>query len=175
LQVLGGLDKATSGSVRFGDVELQAIDDAELTDIRARQIGFVFQSFNLIPTLTAAENVEAAMVPVTRSKKERRARTSELLRLVGLDARAEHLPTRLSGGEQQRVAIARALANGPRVILADEPTGNLDSATAEEVVGVLRSLCSDRGVTVIIVTHAADVAERAERRLRMRDGTLQEG
>jgi len=175
LQLLGCLDRATAGSVRFGDVELTRIGEGELTRLRARALGFVFQSFNLIPTLTAAENVEAAMVGVTRGRKERRERTRELLELVGLAGRREHLPSLLSGGEQQRVAIARALANGPRVILADEPTGNLDSTTAEEVVGVLRTLCSERSVTVIIVTHAEEVASQAERRFRMRDGRLVKG
>jgi putative ABC transport system ATP-binding protein len=172
LQILGALDKATAGTVRFGDVELTEIDDKELTALRAHDFGFVFQSFNLIPTLTAAENVEAAMVTTSSNRKERRRRTDELLETVGLAGRREHLPSKLSGGEQQRVAIARALANGPRVILADEPTGNLDSKTAEELVDVLRGLSSGRGVTVIVVTHAEDVARRAERRLRMRDGRL---
>jgi putative ABC transport system ATP-binding protein len=175
LQLLGFLDKATAGTVRFGDVELSEIGDRELTNLRARELGFVFQTFNLIPTLSAAENVEAAMAPIIKDRKERRSRRDELLALVGLADRRDHLPTRLSGGEQQRVAIARALSNGPRVILADEPTGNLDSATADEVVGVLRNLSSDRGVTVVIVTHAEDVARRAERRLRMRDGLLLDG
>jgi putative ABC transport system ATP-binding protein len=174
LQLLGGLDKASEGTVRFGDTELTNVDDKELTAIRARDLGFVFQSFNLIPTLTAAENIEAAMVPMLGDKKARRARTDELLEIVGLAERREHLPSRLSGGEQQRVAIARALANGPRVILADEPTGNLDSTTADEVVSVLATLSGERGVTVIIVTHAEDVARRAARRLRMRDGQLLE-
>ncbi|MCA1832948.1 MAG: ABC transporter ATP-binding protein [Actinobacteria bacterium] len=175
LQVLGALDKATSGTVRFGETELTEIDDKELTELRARDLGFVFQSFNLIPTLTAAENVEAALVTVAHSKKERRARVDELLEVVGLSERRDHLPTRLSGGEQQRVAIARALANGPRVILADEPTGNLDSETAREVVSVLRKLSTERGVTVIIVTHAEEVARMTERRIRMLDGRMLNG
>jgi putative ABC transport system ATP-binding protein len=172
LQLLGGLDKATSGSVIFAGRDLTSIGDKELTELRSREIGFVFQSFNLIPTLTAAENVELTMVPTSAGKKERRERTQELLEMVGLAGRKDHLPSRLSGGEQQRVAIARALANGPRVILADEPTGNLDTATADEVVAILRGLCSERGVTVVIVTHAEDVARRAQRRVRMRDGRL---
>ena len=174
LQILGALDKATEGTVRFGEVELTAIDDKELTGLRARELGFVFQSFNLIPTLSAAENIEAAMVTVTHDRKTRRERTDELLEMVGLADRRDHLPSKLSGGEQQRVAIARALANGPRVILADEPTGNLDSGTADEVVDVLRSLSRDRGVTVIVVTHSEEVARKTERRLRMRDGCILE-
>ena len=132
----------------------------------------MFQSFNLIPTLTAAENVEAAMVPVQHTRAARRSRVELLLERVGLANRAAHLPSTLSGGEQQRVAIARALANEPRVILADEPTGNLDSATAEEVVEVLRELSSENTVTVIVVTHAEEVARHAERRVRLRDGSV---
>ncbi len=172
LQLLGALDRPTSGSLLFDGRELNALGDRELTRLRSAEIGFVFQTFNLIPTLTAAENVEAAMVPSGGNGRERRARVAELLEQVGLAARAGHLPTRLSGGEQQRVAIARSLANGPRVVLADEPTGNLDSATAEEVVETLRSLSADRGVTVVVVTHADEVARTAKRRVRVRDGKV---
>ena len=174
LQLLGALDRATEGSVMFEDRELNALDEEGLTSLRSEQIGFVFQHFNLIPTLTAQENVEIAMVPVTRKRAERRTRAGELLELVGLAARADHLPSRLSGGEQQRVAMARALANSPRVVLADEPTGNLDSSTADEVVSALRSLSASQGVTLILVTHAEDVACRADRRIRMRDGKLRD-
>ena len=172
LQLLGALDRPTSGSLEFDGRELRKMNDRELTRVRSRDIGFVFQSFNLIPTLTAAENVESAMVPLKSRRKTRRPRAADLLAQVGLANRAGHLPSLLSGGEQQRVAIARALANEPRVILADEPTGNLDSATADEVVSVLRALSVDRGVTVIVVTHAEDVATRAPRRVRLRDGRL---
>src|SRR5207253_11452357 len=160
------LDRPTSGSLVFDHRELGRLNDRELTGLRSRDIGFVFQSFNLIPTLTAAENVEAAMVPVNGDRRARRARAGELLDRVGLGNRADHLPSRLSGGEQQRVAIARAMANEPRVILADEPTGNLDSATADEVVAALRSLSVEQGVTVIVVTHAEDVARHAARRVK---------
>ena len=169
LQLLGCLDQPTAGSITFDGRDLAGLRDAELTGLRAGQLGFVFQNFNLIPTLTAAENVEAALVPLEKSRHKRRARAAELLTRVGLAERARHLPSRLSGGEQQRVAIARALANGPRVILADEPTGNLDTTTAAEIVDVLRSLTAE-GVTVVIVTHAEHVAERADRRIRLRDG-----
>ena len=172
LQLLGALDRPTSGSVLFDGRELRDLNERELTRVRSRDIGFVFQAFNLIPTLTAAENVEAAMVPLVSDKRARRARATELLGRVGLAGRAEHLPSRLSGGEQQRVAIARALANEPRVILADEPTGNLDSTTADEVVGVLADLSAEQGVTVVVVTHAEEVARRAGRRVRLRDGRL---
>jgi putative ABC transport system ATP-binding protein len=172
LQLLGALDRPTSGSLMFDGRELSGLNDGSLTRLRSEDIGFVFQSFNLIPTLTAAENVEAATVPLTRARADRRARALELLERVGLAERAEHLPSRLSGGEQQRVAIARAMANSPRVILADEPTGNLDSTTAEEVVATLRSLSEEQGVTVIVVTHAEDVASQAARRIRLRDGHI---
>jgi putative ABC transport system ATP-binding protein len=172
LQLLGALDRPTSGSLLFDGRELSKLSQGELTKLRSRDVGFVFQHFNLIPTLTAAENVEAAMVPLDSDRKHRRSVARELLERVGLTGRARHLPSRLSGGEQQRVAIARALANSPRVILADEPTGNLDSTTADEVVGALRALSADQGVTVIVVTHAEDVARQAARRIRLRDGAV---
>ncbi len=172
LQLLGALDKPTGGSLSFDGRELTTLGQGDLTKVRSRDIGFIFQSFNLIPTLTAEENVELAMVPLGLKHGKRRARGADLLEQVGLATRSKHLPSKLSGGEQQRVAIARALANEPRVLLADEPTGNLDSQTADEVVGVLRTLSQDRDVTVIIVTHAEEVASRATRRVRMRDGKL---
>ncbi|MGH9164834.1 MAG: ABC transporter ATP-binding protein, partial [Acidimicrobiales bacterium] len=149
LQLLGALDRPTSGSLVFDGRELQELSERDLTKVRSRDIGFVFQAFNLIPTLTAAENVELAMVPLGGERRARRTKAVDLLGRVGLASRASHLPSRLSGGEQQRVAIARALANEPRVILADEPTGNLDSTTADEVVEVLQNLSVDHGVTVI--------------------------
>jgi putative ABC transport system ATP-binding protein len=172
LQLLGALDRPTSGSLHFDGRELSKTSDAQLTSIRSRHIGFVFQAFNLIPTLSAAENVEAAMVPLGLSAAQRHERSAAVLERVGLAHRAAHLPSRLSGGEQQRVAIARALANFPRVILADEPTGNLDTETAGEVVDTLRRLVDDSGVTVIVVTHSEDVARRTARRVRLRDGRI---
>ena len=172
LQLLGALDTPTDGTLRFDGRDLTKLGQGELTKVRSRDIGFIFQSFNLIPTLTAEENVEVAMVPLGLKGPTRRGRGAELLEQVGLATRAKHLPSKLSGGEQQRVAIARALANEPRVLLADEPTGNLDSQTADEVVAILRRLSQERGVTVILVTHADEVAQRATRRLRMRDGKL---
>ncbi|HWD09477.1 MAG TPA: ATP-binding cassette domain-containing protein [Actinomycetota bacterium] len=172
LQLLGGLDRPTGGSVVLTGRDLARLGDTELTGVRATEIGFVFQSFNLIPTLTASENVEVAMVPVVRSRSERQARAARLLEQVGLAERSRHLPLLLSGGEQQRVAIARAMANQPRVILADEPTGNLDTGSTAEIGAILRSLAADQGVTVIIVTHSEAVASWATRRLRMRDGQL---
>jgi putative ABC transport system ATP-binding protein len=172
LQLLGALDTPTAGRVAFDGQELAKARDKTLTGLRSEAIGFVFQQFNLIPTLTAAENVEVAMVPRTRSKADRAERVAALLAQVGLADRSDHLPSRLSGGEQQRVAIARALANGPRVVLADEPTGNLDSATAAEVVDLLAALCADHGVTVVLVTHDDEVASRARRRIRLRSGEV---
>jgi putative ABC transport system ATP-binding protein len=172
LQLLGGLDRPSGGSITLNGKELSKLSDRDLTTARSRDIGFIFQQFNLIPTLTAVENVEIAMVPRGTSKVERRQRAEELLNRIGLGHRLGHLPTLLSGGEQQRVAICRALANKPSVILADEPTGNLDSKTAEEVVEILGTLATDDNVTVIIVTHAEDVASKTHRRLKMRDGKL---
>jgi putative ABC transport system ATP-binding protein len=174
LQLLGALDKPSRGSVVFDGRDLSKLEDGELTSIRARDIGFVFQAFNLIPTLTASENVEIAMVPLKEGKAQRRQRAAELLDQVGLSERTRHLPSLLSGGEQQRVAIARAMANKPRVILADEPTGNLDSRSSEEIGTILRSLAAEHGVTVILVTHADNVAGWAHRRLAMHDGQLSE-
>jgi putative ABC transport system ATP-binding protein len=172
LQLLGALDRPSSGSLRLNGRELSALSEADRTTVRAEEIGFVFQAFNLIPTLTAAENVEVAMVPLGVDRAGRRQRALDLLEQVGLAARASHLPTLLSGGEQQRVAIARALANRPKVVLADEPTGNLDSTTAEEIVRTLRALVDEQGVTVVLVTHAEDVARVAGRRVRLRDGKV---
>ena len=171
LQLLGALDKPTAGSLLLDGRELSGLSERERTRVRSKDVGFVFQGFNLIPTLTARENVEAAMVPLGGTRADRRERAAKLLDRVGLASRATHLPSRLSGGEQQRVALARALANEPRVILADEPTGNLDSATAEEVVDALLALADD-GVTVVVVTHAEDVARRMRRRIRLRDGVI---
>ena len=171
LQLLGALDRPTAGSLVFDGQDVGRLSERELTRLRSRDIGFIFQAFNLIPTLTAEENVEAAMVPLHTGGATRHRRAADLLERVGLASRAAHLPSLLSGGEQQRVAIARALANEPRVILADEPTGNLDSTTAREVVGVLQDLAAG-GVTVIVVTHATDVADAADRRVRLRDGRI---
>jgi putative ABC transport system ATP-binding protein len=172
LQLLGGLDRPSGGEVLFEGRDLGALSDAELTVLRREAFGFVFQQFNLVPTLTAAQNVEAALAPTGMRHEQRRARVAELLQSVGLSHRAHHLPSKLSGGEQQRVAIARALANDPRVLLADEPTGNLDSATGEEIVSLLRSLADDDGRTVVLITHDRAVANRAGRIARMQDGRL---
>ena len=169
LQLLGAMDTPTAGRVDFDGQPLAGASDKTLTGLRRDALGFVFQQFNLIPTLTAVENVEIGM---TRPRRERRDRAQELLSSVGLADRADHLPGRMSGGEQQRVAIARALANDPRVVLADEPTGNLDSATAQEIVDLLVDLNTTRGVTVIVVTHDGEVAGRMTRRVRLRSGEI---
>jgi putative ABC transport system ATP-binding protein len=172
LQLLGALDSPTGGSIRFAQRDLAGLSDKELTKIRAEDIGFVFQHFNLIPTLTAAENVAVAMYPNHIRPRQRRERAEELLGKVGLGHRLHQLPSRLSGGEQQRVAIARALANNPSVIIADEPTGNLDSETAKEVMATLSALHADAGVTIVIATHDEDVARLTSRRVRIRDGRI---
>jgi putative ABC transport system ATP-binding protein len=172
LQLLGALDRPTSGQVQFEGRDLARMPDAELTELRLKTIGFIFQQFNLIPTLTAAQNVEVALAPTGVDGDERRRRVRELLESVGLGSRATHLPSQLSGGEQQRVAIARALANKPDVLLADEPTGNLDTATGEEIMALLKSLSVDGGQTVILITHDVEIAAQAKRVIRMQDGRL---
>ncbi len=172
LQLLGALDRPSGGHVFFEGRDLNALGDHELADLRLRAFGFVFQTFNLIPTLTALQNVEAKLAPTGANAAELRERALTLLGEVGLADRAEHLPSQLSGGEQQRVAIARALSTGPRVVLADEPTGNLDSTTGAEIVELLTALSEEHRQTVVLVTHDHDVAARAERVLRMQDGRL---
>jgi putative ABC transport system ATP-binding protein len=170
LQLLGALDRATAGQVFFEGRDLARLRDGELAELRLRAFGFVFQQFNLIPTLTALENVEAGLAPTGVRRLELRDRAFALLSEVGLAARATHLPAHLSGGEQQRVGIARALVKDPRVILADEPTGNLDSRSGADVFELLAGLGERRGTTVIVATHNAELAARAGRRLAMRDG-----
>jgi putative ABC transport system ATP-binding protein len=172
LQLLGALDRPTSGALYFESRDVGALGDRALSDLRLDVLGFVFQQFNLIPTLSAAQNVEIALAPTSMLRHDRRERVLGLLESVGLVDRADHVPSKLSGGEQQRVAIARALANDPHVLLADEPTGNLDSATGAEIVDLLFSLSGDERRTVVVVTHDADVAGRAQRVLRMQDGRL---
>ncbi|WP_082297855.1 ABC transporter ATP-binding protein [Microbacterium sp. CGR1] len=173
LQMLGALDKPSSGSLKLGDIELASASARELSRIRAQEIGFVFQGFNLIPTLTAAENVDMALEPTDLSRTERTGRVAEALAHVGLADRGDHLPTELSGGQQQRVAIARAIVKRPRVLLADEPTGNLDESMRDEILTLLQGLCAE-GITMIVVTHDSAVARRATRRLRLAKGTVQD-
>ncbi len=172
LQLLGALDRPSSGRVFFEERDLAQLPDSDLAELRLRSFGFVFQQFNLIPTLTALENVQAKLAPTGASKVALRQRAEALLAEVGLSNRATHLPGHLSGGEQQRVAIARALSVEPHVILADEPTGNLDTTTGNEIVEILAGLAAERGTTVIVATHDAGLAGRAQRRLAVRDGRL---
>ena len=174
LQLLGGLDRQTSGSVLYDGRELGGLSERALAELRAREFGFIFQSFNLIPTLTAAENVETALVPLGVPRSERRGRSLAALDDLGLADRAQHLPGQLSGGEQQRTALARALVKDPRVILGDEPTGNLDEGTRDEIVGLLETLWNERGVTLIVVTHDGQVAARAPRRAWLYEGLVHE-
>jgi putative ABC transport system ATP-binding protein len=172
LQLLGALDRPSSGSIRFEGEPLEQLGDSALAEFRLRGVGFVFQQFNLIPTLTAAENVEAALAPLEMSLAERREAAEEHLEAVGLVPRSRHVPNQLSGGEQQRVAIARALAHSPRVVLADEPTGNLDSSNGELVIKLLARLHHELKITLVLVTHDEWIAERADRVLRLADGQL---
>ncbi len=172
LQLLGGLDRPTGGSLKFNGVELARMGEMQLTKLRAQNFGYIFQSFNLIPTLTAQENVETALVPLGVSRAERRERAAEALADVGLGDRARHLPTELSGGQQQRVAIARALVKEPKVILADEPTGNLDEETRDEIFALLENLWQQRGLTVILVTHDSALARRVPRLALIKNGKL---
>ena len=172
LQILGALDRPTSGAVRFGGQDLARLRESQLTDVRATSIGFIFQSFNLIPTLSAQENVETALVPLGVAATERRERAYRALADVSLGDRARHLPSELSGGQQQRAAIARALVKRPQVLLADEPTGNLDEGTRDEIMKLLEYMWSERGLTLVIVTHDSSVARRAQRIATMRHGLL---
>jgi putative ABC transport system ATP-binding protein len=172
LQILGGLDRPTSGSVDFDGRDLARTREAQMTKVRADSIGFIFQTFNLIPTLSALENVETALVPLGVSGASRRARSAEALNSLGLGDRLRHLPSELSGGQQQRVAIARALVKEPKVLLADEPTGNLDEDTRDEIIGLLEKLWQDNGLTMVIVTHDSSIARRAQRLGTMRNGKL---
>lgn len=173
LHVLGVVDVPTSGDVLFQDRNVRTLSDADRSRLRLREIGFIFQRFFLLPMLTAWENVELPQAEAGVGRAERRERTRELLEYVGLSARASHRPSELSGGEMQRVAIARALANRPRLLLADEPTGELDQATGEQIVSLIDRLHAD-GMAVVVVTHDPAVAGRAHRLLRMRDGRIVE-
>ena len=163
LQLLGGLDRPTRGRVEFAGRDLAAAPEAQVRKVRASSFGFIFQTFNLVPTLNAHENVEAALIPLGIHLAERRARVAAALDSVGLGDRAQHLPGELSGGQQQRVAIARALVKEPRVLLADEPTGNLDEDTRDEIIGLLDTLWRERRLTLVLVSHDSSVVRRAQR------------
>jgi putative ABC transport system ATP-binding protein len=171
LQLLGGIDTPSSGSVEILGTPLQTLGDSELTRLRLTRLGFIFQRFHLLPVLTARENVELPMAEAGVRRPERQARARELLDFVGLGHRAEHRATQLSGGEMQRVAIARALANRPAVVLADEPTGELDAATGQEILGLFRRL-NQGGTTLVVVTHDDRLAAEAARVVHMLDGTI---
>ncbi|TDC12944.1 ABC transporter ATP-binding protein [Streptomyces sp. 8K308] len=173
LQLLGGLDRATRGSVVLDGTDLGRLSEAKLTRLRAQRIGFVFQGFHLISTLSAQENVETALVPLGLRAAERRRQAAAALESVGLAERANHLPSELSGGQQQRVAIARALAKRPQVLLADEPTGNLDESTRDEVMDMLESRWRELGLTFVMVTHDSALARRADRVARIADGRIE--
>ena len=173
LQMLGAMDRPSSGSLLFEGRDLAKLGEGDLTELRSHSFGFIFQAFNLIPTLTAQENVETALVPWHVNASERRGRAAEALEGVGLADRARHIPSELSGGEQQRVAIARALVRAPRVIFADEPSGNLDERTRDDIIGLLEDLWRERGQTLIVVTHDTWVAGRASRRIWLEAGKLE--
>ena len=170
LQMLGALDRPTSGTLLYRGQSLS--DHPNPASYRAHEIGFIFQAFHLLPTFTASENVQIPMFETDRSASERKERSVELLKLVGLDHRLNHFPSKLSGGERQRVAIARSLANSPSVVLADEPTGNLDSENAHLVLDLIIRLQQEQGRSLVLVTHDPSIAERASRTLHMKDGRI---
>ena len=174
LNIVGTLDKPSSGRALVDGEDITRMTDGQLTRLRRHKIGFVFQFHNLIPVLTALENVELPLITSGVKRKVSRARAMELLIQVGLRERTDHLPDELSGGEQQRIAIARALANHPRIVLADEPTGDLDTQTGSEVVQLMHSMAKQEGSSVVVVTHDPVVADRADRLIEMRDGRISE-
>jgi putative ABC transport system ATP-binding protein len=173
LNMIGALDKPSEGTVLIEGSDVSKLNDNQLADLRGR-IGFVFQFFNLIPRFTARENVELSMSIASMSKVERRKHAEDLLETVGLKDRMRHKPTELSGGEQQRVAIARALANNPSFLLMDEPTGNIDSKTAAEIIGLIKRLNKEKGVTIIMVTHDQRLVSETKRTVHMLDGLIVE-
>ena len=172
LQILGALDRPTSGTVELDGQNLASLRETELTHVRATSIGFIFQTFNLIPTLSAQENVETALVPLGVDAAPRKDRAMQALADVGLGDQARQLPSELSGGQQQRVALARALVKKPRVLLADEPTGNLDEGTRDEIMTLLEHLWRERGLTLVTITHDSAVARRSQRTAIMQNGLL---
>ncbi len=172
LNLIGALDRPDAGAVRYDGRDVRDMNDAELAELRNVRIGFVFQSFHLLSRMTARDNVAMPLVYLTSSPKERRRRATEALEAVGLGDRIDHRPTELSGGQQQRVAIARALVTEPALILADEPTGNLDTRTGEEIMALLEGIQADRGTALVVITHEPEIAGRAGRRIELRDGLV---
>ncbi|KPV64046.1 MAG: putative ABC transporter ATP-binding protein [Candidatus Bathyarchaeota archaeon BA1] len=173
LHILGGLDRPDEGDVYIDDVGLSTLDDNKLAEVRLRKIGFVFQFFNLLPRLSALRNVELPLILADVPEEESVKKARDVLTLVGLADRVNHHPSELSGGEQQRVAIARALINDPKIVLADEPTGNLDTATGLEIVSLMRRLNEEEGQTFIVVTHDPIIAEMADRVIHLKDGLIE--
>ncbi|MBI5400298.1 ABC transporter ATP-binding protein [Candidatus Saganbacteria bacterium] len=171
MHILGCLDRPTSGHVHLDEVDVDELDDNSLAEIRNKKVGFVFQTFNLLPKLNAIENVELPLIYAGIGFDNRRKKAAELLKVVGLKERMFHKPSELSGGQSQRVAIARALANDPSIILADEPTGNLDSKSGDEIINLFQEL-NKRGITLIIVTHDQEIADHSKRIVRLRDGLV---
>jgi putative ABC transport system ATP-binding protein len=172
LSLLSGLERPTKGDVVLNGKKINGASEDELALFRRENVGFIFQSFNLIPTLSAWENVALPLFPIKMTAEERRRRATELLEQMELGHRMDHLPSALSGGEKQRVAIARALVNRPKIIFADEPTGNLDSATGDAIMDILNRLHSKEGVAILMVTHEVELAKTAERLIRMHDGEV---
>ena len=172
LNILGALDKPTSGTVFFDGIDLARVDESVLYRLRRKKVGFVFQSFNLIPTLSALENVLIPLVPTNIPKVKGYKRAKELLETVGLGGRILHKPSEMSGGEQQRVAMARALVNNPKIILADEPTGNVDSKTGKEIIKLLQDLNQNMGTTLVVVTHDPEIGNLTERTIKLKDGKI---
>ena len=172
LHIIAGIDRPTNGECRVQDIDVAKLNESQLADWRNQNVGFVFQTFNLIPVLTAYENVELPLLLTRMNRAERRKQVETALEIVGLADRAKHLPKQLSGGQEQRVAIARALVTDPALVVADEPTGNLDSHSAQEVLGVLRTLSRDAGKTVIMVTHDPKAAAFGSRQIHLEKGEL---
>jgi putative ABC transport system ATP-binding protein len=171
LHMIGCLDRPSYGKVFLNGVDISKLNDSKLARLRGKEIGFIFQTFNLYPTLNALENVELPMMIIEKNKKERKQRALELLKMVGLEGRAEHLPSQLSGGERQRVAIARSLANDPQIILADEPTGNLDSKSGDGIMKTFVKL-NESGKTVVVITHDQNIASHAKKIVKIKDGEI---
>ena len=172
LNLIGGLDRPSKGSVRVGDDDIDALSDRKLAAWRARHVGFVFQFYNLIPVMTAARNVELPLLLTHLSKSERRAHVATVLNIVGLSHRADHSPRQLSGGEQQRVGIARAIVTDPTLLLCDEPTGDLDRKSGDEILGLLQALNREHGKTIVMVTHDPHASARASRTVYLNKGQL---